>query len=397
MNPLSDLKINRIESIDLLRGVVMVLMALDHCRAYFHYGAFAYDPTDLTTTTPILFLTRFITHSCAPVFVFLAGTSAFLYGSKKTKPVLCRFLITRGLWLIFIEIAIMPVLWYFDITYGSIYLQVIWAIGVSMIALAAFMYLPWKVLLFAGLLIVAGHNLLDGIMAEGKSFNSILWYILHQHYFLELSDNLVILVGYPVLPWIGVMILGYCFGKLYSIGFAASHRRKWLLRLGIGSIVLFIILRAINVYGDLAPWRVQKNTLFTIFSFINVTKYPPSLDFILLTLGPAFLFLYAFETIKSRVTNFFIVFGRVPFFYYLFHILLIHLFALLGLVLTGGNWRLMILTGEVLGNHELDTYGYPMWGVYIVWVVTVFLLYPVCTKYMVYKATHKDKWWLSYL
>lgn len=375
----------------------MVLMALDHSRSFFHCGAFVYDPVDLSTTTPILFLTRFITHFCAPVFVFLAGTSAFLYGIKKNKPLLSRFLITRGLWLILIEIAIMPVIWYFNFSYGFIYLQVIWAIGISMIILAACMYLPWKVLLFAGLLLVAGHNLLDGITAEDKSFTSILWYILHQSNFLELSNNLMILVGYPVLPWIGVMILGYCFGKLYSNGFDAFRRRKWLLWSGIGSIVLFIIIRAINVYGDLVPWSVQNNILFTVFSFINVTKYPPSLDFVLITLGPAFLFLCAFETIKSKITNFFIVFGRVPFFYYILHIFLIHLFALLGLVITGGNWRLMILTEEVFVNHEIDTYGYPMWIVYIVWIVVVLLLYPICKKYMVYKAIHKDKWWLSYL
>ena len=375
----------------------MVLMALDHSRSFFHYGAFISDPTDLTTTTPIIFLTRFITHFCAPVFVFLAGTSAFLYGSKKTKPILCRFLISRGLWLVCLELAIMPVLWYFTLTHEFIYLQVLWAIGITMIALAACIYLPWKVLLFAGLLIVAGHNLLDGITAEGKSFTSILWYILHQSNFLELSDKLVILVGYPVLPWVGVMILGYCFGKLYSIGFDASRRRKWLLWSGIGSIFLFILLRAVNVYGDSMPWSVQKNTLFTIFSFINVTKYPPSLDFILITMGPAFLFLYAFETIKSNITNFFIVFGRVPFFYYVLHILVIHLLALLGLVIAGGNWRLMILTEDAFVNHTIDTYGYPLWVSYVVWIVVVLLLYPISKRYMIYKATHKDKWWLSYL
>jgi uncharacterized membrane protein len=394
---MSSLKINRIESIDLLRGVVMVIMALDHSRSFFHYGAFVYDPMDLTTTTPILFLTRFITHFCAPVFVFLAGTSAFLYGSKKTKPALCKFLITRGLWLIFIEMAIMTVLWYFNITYNFIYLQVIWAIGVSMIVLAAFIYLPWKVLLVVAVLLVAGHNLLDGITAEGNSFASIIWYLIHQQYFLELSDNLIILVGYPVLPWIGVMALGYCFGKFYSIEFDASLRKKWLLRLGFGAIALFIILRAINVYGDLVHWSAQKNTLYTIFSFINLTKYPPSFDFILLTLGPALLFLYAIETIKNRVTEFFIVFGRVPFFYYILHVLLIHLFALLGLVIIGGNWRLMIITGDVFASHKIDTYGYPLWVAYLVWIVVVFLLYPVSKKYMTYKARNKDKWWLSYL
>jgi uncharacterized membrane protein len=392
----SDLK-PRIQSIDMLRGLVMVLMALDHSRSFFHYGAFVYDPTDLATTTPIVFLTRFITHFCAPVFVFLAGTSAFLYGSKKTKPELCKFLITRGLWLIFIEIAIMTVLWFFNITYNIILLQVIWAIGVSMIFLGAFIYLPWKVLLVVAIILVAGHNILDGITAEGKSFVSILWYVFHQPYFLALSENLIIMVSYPVLPWIGVMALGYCFGKLYSNEFDASLRKKWLLRLGFGAIALFIILRAINVYGDLVPWGAQKNILFTVFSFINVTKYPPSLDFILLTLGPALLFLHATETVKNKVSDFFIVFGRVPFFYYILHLFLIHLFALLGLLITGGNWRLMIITGDAFESHKIDTYGYPLWVSYLVWIIVVLLLYPVSKKYMTYKARHKDKWWLSYL
>ncbi len=375
----------------------MVLMALDHCRAYFHYGAYVYDPVNLTTTTPLLFLTRFITHFCAPVFVFLAGTSAFLYGSKKSKPALSKFLVTRGLWLIFLEIAVMTVVWCFDIAYGFINLQVLWAIGISMIALAALIHLRWKVLLAVGVLIVAGHNLLDGITAEGKSLPSILWYLLHQYSFFELSERSMILISYPVLPWIGVMILGYCLGKLYSSEFDPSLRKKWLLGLGLGSIALFILLRSINVYGDLEPWSSQKNILYTIFSFINVTKYPPSLDFILLTLGPALLFLYSIETIKNRVTNFFIVFGRVPFFYYVLHIVLIHLLALLGLIITGGDWRLMILTEDVFVSHQIDTYGYPMWVVYIIWVAVVLLLYPISRKYMIYKARHKDKWWLSYL
>ncbi len=171
-SPLSDLRINRIESIDLLRGVVMVLMALDHCRSYFHYGAFVYDPVNLTTTTPILFLTRFVTHFCAPVFVFLAGTSAYRYGSKKSKPALCKFLVSRGLWLVFIEVAIMTLVWFFDIRYSFINLQVLWAIGFSMIVLAVLIHLWWKVLLVIGVLIVAGHNLLDGITVEGKSFTA---------------------------------------------------------------------------------------------------------------------------------------------------------------------------------------------------------------------------------
>ena len=387
----------RIESIDLLRGVVMVIMALDHTRHYFHLGAFENSPTDLTVTTPVIFFTRFITHFCAPVFVFLAGTSAFLYGSKKTKPALFKFLITRGFWLIFVELAIMSFIWYFDIHYTNFYLQVIWAIGISMIILAILIHLPPKILLVVGLLLVCGHNLLDGVTVEGKSITSLIWYLLHQESFIKFSENFVLMVGYPVLPWIGVMVLGYCFGRFYSKDFEVATRKKWLLRLGLGAIVLFLILRGTNVYGDLVPWTTQKNITYTILSFLNVTKYPPSLSFLLITLGPALLFLYATETIKNKFTDFFLVFGRVPFFYYILHLLVIHLFALLGLMITGGDWRIMILSGDVFTNGKLGSYGYPLWVVYLIWIGIVLLLYPLSKRYMIYKTNNKDKWWLSYL
>lgn len=375
----------------------MVIMALDHTRHYFHLGAFENSPTDLAVTTPVIFFTRFITHFCAPVFVFLAGTSAFLYGSKKTKPVLSKFLITRGFWLIFVELTIMSFIWYFNIHYNIFYLQVIWAIGVSMIMLAVLIYLPPKILLAVGLLLVFGHNLLDGLTMEGKSITSLIWYILHQESLVIFSENFVLVVGYPVLPWIGVMALGYCFGGFYSKEFDVATRKKWLLRLGLGAIVLFFILRGTNVYGDLVPWTMQKNATYTILSFLNVTKYPPSLSFLLITLGPALLFLYGTETITNKFTNFFLVFGRVPFFYYILHLMVIHLFALLGLMITGGDWRMMILTGDVLTSGRLGSYGYPLWMAYLIWIGIVLLLYPLSKKYMTYKANNKDKWWLSYL
>jgi len=375
----------------------MVLMALDHSRSFFHSGAFVNDPTDLATTTTIIFFTRFVTHFCAPVFVFLAGTSAFLYGSKKTIAVLFKFLITRGLWLIFVEIAIMSFLWFFNIYYNTIMLQVIWAIGISMMVLGILIYLPQKAILVLALLLIAGHNLLDGITMEGKSFASVFWYILHQYSLIEFSENFVMIVGYPVLPWIGVMALGYCFGGFYATDFDVSMRKKWLLRLGLGAIVLFFILRSINVYGDLVPWTIQKNTTFTVLSFLNVTKYPPSLSFLLVTLGPALLFLYATETIKNKFTYFFLVFGRVPFFYYILHVLFLHLFALLGLLITGGDWKIMILTGNVFTSGVLASYGYPLWVAYLIWICIVLLLYPLSKKYMTYKANNKGKWWLSYL
>ena len=382
----------------------MVLMALDHTRDYFHLGALVNDPTDLATTTPAVFFTRFITHFCAPVFVFLAGTSAFIYGSRNTKSVLFKFLITRGLWLIFVEVVIMDFIWFFDISYSTILLQVIFAIGVSMIVLGILIHLPRKAILVSALLLIAGHNLLDGITMEGESLSSIVWYMLHQHNFIEFSEDFIMIFDYPVLPWMGVMALGYCFGELYTKDFDSAIRKKWLLWLGLGSTALFFVLRSINIYGNLLPWTTQKNTIYTIMSFLNVTKYPPSLSFLLITLGPALLFLYATESIKNKITDFFLVFGRVPFFFYVLHALFIHSFALLGLLVTGGDWKIMILdwraimlSESVLADSKLASYGYPLWVVYLIWIGIVLLLYPLSKKYMLYKASNKDKWWLSYL
>jgi hypothetical protein len=209
---------------------------------------------------------------------------------------------------------------------------------------------------------------------------------------------------YPVLPWIGVMALGYCFGGLYTKDFNVRMRKKWLLYLGLGSTVLFFVLRGINIYGDIVPWTSQKNTIYTIMSFFNITKYPPSLSFLLITLGPSLLFLYATEEFKNKFTDFLLVFGRVPFFFYVIHALAIHLFSLLGLLVTGGDWKIMILdcraimlSENVLADSKLASYGYPLWAVYLIWIGIVFLLYPLSKNYMIYKANNKDKWWLSYL
>lgn len=374
----------------------MVIMALDHVRDYFHLGAFMYDPVNMETTTPALFFTRFITHYCAPIFVFLAGTSAFLYGAKKTKVQLAKFLMTRGLWLIFIEIVVMNFLWWFDISFGYTNLQVIWAIGICMILLGMLIYLPKKLILILGLAMVFGHNLLDGIVMQGSSLKSIIWYVLHQQNFVPFGTRFVG-IFYPIIPWVGVMALGYVFGSLYQSGFDMRSRKKWLLRLGVGSVVLFFILRAINVYGDPIPWSVQKNGTFTIMSFFNVYKYPPSLLFLLITLGPGFLFLYATESIKNKITDFFLVFGRVPFFYYILHIFIIHLSALVIHALLGGNWRDMILDASIFTTNTLANYGYSLFVVYLVWIAIVLSLYPICKKYMEYKINNRDKWWLSYL
>lgn len=395
---MSVIKSTRIESIDVLRGVVMVIMALDHVRDYFHYGSFFNDPTNLETTTPFLFFTRFITHYCAPVFVFLAGTSAFLYGYKKTKSQLFKFLLTRGIWLIILEIVLNNLIWKFDLSYSRIILQVLWAIGFSMICLSFLIYLSKKTLIVIGLLLIAGHNLFDHFILQGSSFKSIVWYLMHQPFSsIPISEDRFILVFYPVLPWIGVMVLGYCLGSLYVKDFNDRIRKKWLLRLGCGAIVLFFVIRSINVYGDLLPWSVQDTTTKTILSFFKVTKYPPSLVYLLITLGPSFLFLYGIESVKNKITDFFLIFGRIPMFYYFLHILLIHVLAIIGIVFLGGNWKVMILTADVFENAKLKDYGYSLLVVYMVWFGVIAFLYIPCKKYMIYKANNKDKWWLSYL
>ncbi|MFI1743515.1 DUF1624 domain-containing protein [Thalassobellus sediminis] len=391
------IKTNRIESIDILRGLVMVIMALDHVRDYFHYGAFFNDPTNLETTTPFLFFTRFITHYCAPVFVFLAGTSAFLYGNKKTINELFKFLLTRGIWLILLEIVVNNLIWKFDLSYSRIILQVIWAIGFSMIILSFLIYLHKKVLLFIGVLIVFGHNTLDGIVRNGNNFIDNIWYILHQPNFIPFGESNDIGVFYPVLPWIGLMVLGYCLGQLYTKEFDAKIRKKWLLIIGFTAIAVFFILRSFNIYGDLMPWSTQDTTSKTIMSFFKVTKYPPSLAYTLITMGPALLFLYGIESVKNKITDFFLVFGRVPLFYYFLHVLVIHVFAIIGILIFGGNWQHMILTKDVFANAKLIDYGYPLSIVYLVWISIIALLYFPSKKYMTYKANNKDKWWLSYL
>ncbi|NNC45855.1 MAG: DUF1624 domain-containing protein [Winogradskyella sp.] len=390
-------KSHRIESIDILRGIVMVIMALDHVRDYFHYGSFFIDPTNLETTTPTLFFTRFITHYCAPVFIFLAGTSAYLYGQKNGQKALSKFLFTRGIWLVFLEIVLNNLIWWFDIYFSMIALQVIWAIGLCMIVLSILIKLPYKLILGFGLILIFGHNLLDGIVMQGRDLGSILWYIFHQMQFLPIGSQRVVIIAYPILPWIGVICTGYALGKLYTSTFSQTLRRKYLVYLGVIALTLFFVIRGINAYGDLVPWTSQKNTTYTILSFFNVTKYPPSLAFLLVTLGPALILLAGLENIKNRMTNFFLVFGRVPFMYYFLHVLVIHLLAMVAVVIQGRPWYDMIITSSNFKNALLIDYGFSLWVVYGVWISVILLLYPISKRYMIYKINHKEKWWLSYL
>lgn len=384
---------NRIESLDLLKGLVIVIMAIDHVRDYFHYSSYFFDPTEPALTTIPIFFTRFITNFCAPAFSFLAGVSAFIVGRRKTQAALSGFLLKRGLWLIFVELVIINFGWCFDITFRTVGFQVIWVLGISMIFLAALIHLPKKGIFIFSCLLIFGHNLLDNIHFD----NSILWIFLHERKpFLTTPDH-VFRVSYSIIPWIAVMSLGYCFGSFYDKNYDPAKRKKLFNIIGTTAIIFFVILRTINLYGNLLPWKDYGNVKQTIFSFFNLTKYPPSLSFLLITLGAALLFLANTEKLKGSVVNFFCVFGRVPFFFYIIHIYLIHFLALIAAQLTGFGWQKMILPALPFRVEALKGFGFNLAVVYLIWILVIVLLYPVCKKFDRYKLHNKDKWWLSYL
>ena len=399
----------RIESIDLLRGLVMIIMALDHVRDYFSRDAFQFDPTDMTKTNAVLFFTRWITHFCAPIFIFLSGIAAYLYGTRTTKKELSFFLLTRGVWLILLELFVVTLGWTFNPTYPIHNLQVIWAIGIGMIALAGIIHMDRRLILLTGVVLIAAHNLLDNIHASGHGPLSFLWSFLHEPGSYRYG-NALYLMRYPVLPWIGVMTIGYYLGSLYATGFNPEMRKVTLLSLGFGAISLFLVLRACDAYGDPSHWSVQRTTILTICSFLNVTKYPPSFLYILMTLGPAMIFLVFAERWQAWV-NYPIpfkplkplrekiaVFGRVPMFYYLMHIYLIHGLAVAGAVLQGYRASDMVLGSRVNASAALKGYGFGIGIVYLVWIGVVLLLYPLCQRYDQYKRAHlRQYWWLSYL
>jgi uncharacterized membrane protein len=390
-------KTKRITSIDLLRGFIMIIMALDHVRDYFHSDAFLYDPLDLNKTSVVLFFTRWITHFCAPIFVMLAGTSAFLSSQRKTKKELAAFLVKRGIWLIILEETAINFSWFFNVHFTFFILGVIWVLGLSMICLAGLIFLPRRWILGIGLLMVFGHNLLDSVHFNGQNFSGFLWGAIHERKVFAIGET-HIGEGYQIIPWAGVMALGYCLGSIFANGFDAARRKKILLQLGVGSWILFIIIRSINVYGNLYPWITQISPVRTFLSFINISKYPPSLDYLLVTEGFAFIFMALTENISNRITKIISVYGRVPMFYYIIHIWLIHLLALLLVVLQGHPWTEMTMfTSWVDGMGILKGYGLSLSGVYIVWLSLVAILYPLCKKYDEYKSNHRDKWWLSYL
>jgi len=380
----------RIESVDLVRGTVMVLMAIDHVRDFLGYPGTS--PTDLATTTVPLFFTRWITHFCAPVFFLLTGTGAYLALGRKSKHELSRFLFTRGLWLIFVELVPLRCLgWQFNFDYRVTFIFVLCALGGSMIVLSALVYLPdWLVVTF-GVVMIATPNLFDRISSTNP-----LWVILHSPNFLLNSPNHVVFVAYPLIPWIGVTAVGYGLGQIYR--WPPERRRALLLRLGIFCTAAFVVLRWINVYGDPSRWSVQKSAAFTVVSFLNTTKYPPSLLFLLMTLGPAMSGLWAFNGWTPHVMRPVLIFGKVPMFYYVLHVLLIHIIAIILCYARYGHVYWMFQS-PTLGDFPITAppgWGFSLPTIYLVWAIVVVTLYPPCHWFAGLKQRRSDAW-LSYL
>jgi uncharacterized membrane protein len=379
----------RIESIDVVRGVIMVLMALDHVRDFF--GNSGLNPTDPATTTIPLFFTRWITHFCAPVFFLLTGTGAYLSLRKKSKRELSRFLFTRGLWLIFIELTVTRCLgWQFNFDYHVTLLLVLWALGWAMIILSALVYLPASVVTAFGVVMIATHNLFDSVESSNP-----LWTILHSPNFLLNRPGRIVFVTYPLIPWIGVTAAGYGLGQIYS--WPSARRKAFLLPLGIGLTAAFVVLRGINVYGNPVPWSTQKSAAFTVLSFLNTNKYPPSLLYLLMTLGPAVLFLWAVDAGTPQWLRPSLIIGKVPMFYYLLHIPLIHLIAVAVCYARYGQVYWMF---ESPGLRQFPITPPPGWGyslpiIYLVWAVVVLTLYPLCRWFAGLKQRSNDAW-LSY-
>jgi uncharacterized membrane protein len=380
----------RVESVDVVRGVIMIIMALDHTRDFF--GIPGQNPTDLANASAALFLTRWITHFCAPVFFLLTGTGAFLSLRRKSPSELSRFLFTRGLWLIFLEVVVVRCFAYqFNFDYRVTMLLVIWALGWSMIALSALVRLPAPVVTAIGAVIIAGHNLLDPV----KWANPV-WSILHSPGFVLNTPAHVVFVGYPLIPWIGVTAVGYGLGQVY--GWDAERRRAFLVRLGLALSAAFLVIRGINIYGDPSRWMAQKDTVFTVLSFLNTTKYPPSLLFLLMTLGPAMIFLSLVDRGTPRVLRPALVIGKVPLFYYVLHFALIHLLAVVVCYLRYGSAHWMFESPD-LGHYPFSAppgWGFSLPVVYLTWAFVVVAMYPLCRWFAGVKQRRSDAW-LSYL
>jgi len=386
----------RIRGIDTVRGLIMIIMTLDHSRDFLHFQGPQYSPLNMATTTVILFFTRWVTHFCAPTFVLLSGVSAWLAGLKRTRKELTEFLFKRGLWLIATDLLVITFLFTFDAAYHVFVLEVLWAIGCGMILLGLLIRLQASLMLIGGigLLLIFGHNLLDAIPVPNKGVTGELLTLMltGRGAIIPLGGDRIVALLYPALPWSGALLTGYMLGSLYAPGYGADRRRKVLLTAGAGLVVLFVMLRWMNSYGDPAPWSTQRDAAHTLLSFLNATKQPPSLAYLSMTLGPVLILLALIEKTANRFTAFCAVYGNVPYFYFLVHL---GLLRAMNILLILGSGLPMKSDGSPLVWQALG-FGYPLWLVYIYWGFVVLALYLPCKWYGTYKKMHRQ-WWLSYV
>lgn len=376
----------RVTSVDLVRGMVMILMALDHTRDFF--SNLRFPPEDLSRATSFLFFTRWITHFCAPAFFLLAGVgAAFSLSRGKSKRQLSWFLLTRGLWLVVLELTLIQFGWEFGMGFPK-FLIVIWALGWSMVVLAGLVYLPKKVILVIALLAIFGHNLLDGINPRSLGAFAPFWHLLHAPGVV--NENPLVIVGYPLIPWFAVMALGFVLGDVFT--WTPERRRKFLLWSGVAATIAFLVLRYFNTYGDSNPWSPQRSIGLTIAAFGNAVKYPPSLLYLLMTLGPTFTALALLENARGAISRAISVYGRVPMFYYVLHIYLIHILAYAFALWQGGEGGFLSINVQ----NFPEWYGTGLPGVYLAWVIVVLLLYWPCKWFAQLKARRTD-WWLGYI
>ena len=389
----------RISSIDILRGVIMLIMALDHTRDFFHNAGAISDPTNMATTTPILFFTRWITHFCAPNFVFLSGISAYIAGTRRTKSELSAFLINRGLWLVFVEIVILTFAFTLNPLFNVIILQVLWVIGLSMVILGLLVKLPLKVIGIIGALIFFSHDILDYVTLPqtGAGASLLKLFLVARGSIIPIGQTHVIADLYAIIPWTGVMLLGYVFGSMYQASFDPQRRRKILLITGLVSLAVFLVFRFFNLYGDPQPWSVQRNGTYTFLSFLNVSKYPPSLLYSLMTIGVGLVVLSLTEKVQNKLTAVFIVYGNVPFFYYVLHFYLLRITDIVVFYAQGfGNRDIVDPKHQNPFLFSPPHFGFGLGGVYLVWLGVIIGLYLPCRWFSKYKKTH-NQWWLSYL
>lgn len=384
----------RIFSIDFTRGLVMIIMALDHVRDLMHVNAVTQSPTDLSTTTPLLFFTRWITYLCAPIFVFLAGTSAYISSKKKDVLQSRQFLLKRGIWLILLEFTVVNFGIFFDFGFHNFIFEVIAAIGFGFIILSLLLKASVKSICVIGLIIIFCHNLFPVIPFGNASMLKAILSPMVSPAGFAITPHTTLVIGYPPVPWAGIMLVGFASGKLFEL--PGNKRKKMFLKISFAALLFFVMLRFINIYGDPSLWVPQKNPLFTFLSFVNITKYPPSLLFCLITLGIMFLVLAFAENAKSRFANMVSVYGKAPLFYFILHFYIIHIAMIILMFLQGFHWQQLDFASGSFGRPTGAKSGLNLWGIYLVWMTLVLILYKPCAWFGNYKLTHKQ-WWLKYI